>query len=92
MASDEISWDPIPHPRSAESSPTAKTPIVERAKGLLMFRHGIPSFQAFGLLIRFAQDQGLDLTTAAERLVRRVDLQEPRPDIGSGPRTDFPPK
>jgi len=71
----------VPHQRGPERSPTARTPIVERAKGLLMFRNGIASFEAFALLLRFAREQEIDLTTAAERLVDGVDLQESRPDL-----------
>jgi len=74
----------VPHRRGPERSPTARTPTVERAKGLLMFRHGIASFEAFALLLRYARQQDLDLTSAAERLVDGVDLQEIRPDAGSG--------
>jgi len=48
-----------------------------------MFRHGIASFEAFALLLRYARQQDLDLTSAAERLVDGVDLQEIRPDVGS---------
>ena len=73
----------VPHQRGPERSPTARTPAVERAKGLLMFRHGIASFEAFALLLRYARQQELDLTSAAERLVDGVDLREIRPDKGS---------
>lgn len=48
-----------------------------------MFRHGIASFEAFALLLRYARQQELDLTSAAERLVDGVDPQETRPDPGS---------
>ena len=73
----------VPHQREPERTPTARTPVVERAKGLLMFRHGIASFEAFALLLRFAREQDLDLTSAAQRLVDGVVLQE----TGSGSGT-----
>jgi len=87
MASDDMSRDPIPLQRTPEMSPTARTPVVERAKGLLMFRHGIPSFQAFALLLQYARTHGFDVTTAAERLVAGAELDaqsdsEARPGSG----------
>ena len=67
----------IPQRTKPERSATGRSPALERAKGLLMFRHGIPSFEAFALVLRFAREQGLDPTTAAERLVEGVELREP---------------
>ena len=66
----------MPRPREAERAPTASTPTVQRAKGLLMFRYGVASFEAFAMLFRLARMEGLDLTTAAERLIDSVELHE----------------
>jgi AmiR/NasT family two-component response regulator len=67
----------VPQERDPGRSPMRRSPVVERAKGLLMFRYGIPSFEAFALVLRFAREQGVDPTTAAERLVEGIELREP---------------
>ena len=78
MASEQATWGSvaIPRPREPEQAPTASTPTVQRAKGLLMFRYGVPSFEAFAILLTHARMHGLDLTTAAERLIDSVELHE----------------
>jgi len=55
---------------SGESSvPESGRIVTERAKGLLMLRHGVNSHHAFALLIRLAQNSGTDIATTAQRLL-----------------------
>ncbi len=48
--------------------------LVERAKGLLMKRHGIGEDEAYALLRRAAMDKGLKVADVAQRLVDVADL------------------
>lgn len=63
----------IPEPRPPTHDPTGAPRsgrlAVERAKGILMFRHGVNSHQAFAIMIRRAHMLETDVTSLAERLV-----------------------
>jgi response regulator NasT len=48
--------------------------LVERAKGLLMQRHGIAENEAYARLRKAAMDQGLKLADIAQRIVSVADL------------------
>lgn len=48
--------------------------VVERAKGLLMKRHGIEEEQAYALLRKTAMDKGLKLADVAQRIVDVAEL------------------
>ena len=63
----------IPQPRPPRDDPAGAPRsgrvTVERAKGILMFRHGVNSHQAFAILIRRAHMLDTDVTLLAERLI-----------------------
>ena len=48
--------------------------VVERAKGILMSRHGLSEEQAYGRLRKTAMDRGLKLAEVAQRVVDVADL------------------
>lgn len=48
--------------------------VVERAKGILMSRHGLSEEQAYGRLRKTAMDRGLKLADVAQRVVDVADL------------------
>jgi response regulator NasT len=48
--------------------------VVERAKGILMSRHGLSEEQAYGRLRKSAMDRGLKLAEVAQRVVDVADL------------------
>lgn len=52
----------------------AERKTVERAKGLLMERHGISEDEAYGRLRRMAMDKNLKLSELAQRLIDAADL------------------
>lgn len=89
MAMSNVSPERVPlsAERYGEDSLPSARVVIERAKGLLMFRHGIVSYQAFAVLIRLARQQGIDVVSAAERLVNGANLERIRGDSGSA-RTD----
>lgn len=58
-----------PRPQDASSVPESGRIAIERAKGLLMLRHGVNSHHAFAVLIRLAQASGSDIASTARRLV-----------------------
>jgi response regulator NasT len=48
--------------------------VVERAKGILMARHGMSEDQAYGRLRKTAMDRGMKLADVAQRIVDVADL------------------
>jgi response regulator NasT len=48
--------------------------VIDRAKGLLMKRQGLPEDEAYALLRKTAMDKGLKLAELAQRLVDAADL------------------
>jgi response regulator NasT len=48
--------------------------VVERAKGILMARHGLSEDQAYGRLRKTAMDRGMKLADVAQRIVDVADL------------------
>lgn len=52
----------------------AERKTVERAKGLLMERHGISEDEAYGKLRRMAMDKNLKLSELAQRIIDVADL------------------
>ncbi|HEY6773751.1 MAG TPA: ANTAR domain-containing protein [Oxalicibacterium sp.] len=52
----------------------AERKTVERAKGLLMKRHGVSEDEAYGKLRRMAMDKNLRLSELAQRLIEAADL------------------
>jgi response regulator NasT len=48
--------------------------VVDRAKGLLMKRHGIGEDEAYALLRKSSMDKGLKIADVARRLLDVVDL------------------
>jgi response regulator NasT len=50
--------------------------VVDRAKGLLMQRHGLSEPQAYARLRKAAMDKGLKLADVAQRIVDVADLLE----------------
>jgi hypothetical protein len=50
----------------------AHRPVVEHAKGALMLRYGIDSYQAFAVLVRWARVTHTPVHTIAETLVHGI--------------------
>jgi response regulator NasT len=48
--------------------------LVDRAKGLLMQRHGLPEAEAYARMRKTAMDRGLKLADVAQRLIDVQDL------------------
>ncbi|OYU75081.1 MAG: response regulator, partial [Burkholderiales bacterium PBB5] len=48
--------------------------VVERAKGLLMKRHGLSEDEAYARLRKTAMDKGLKLADLAQRMIDALDL------------------
>jgi hypothetical protein len=47
-------------------------PVVEQAKGVLMLRYGIGSYEAFAVLLGWSHEAGLSLAVVARALVEGV--------------------
>ncbi len=48
--------------------------VIERAKGLLMSKHGLPEQEAYAKLRKAAMDKGLKLAEVAQRLLDVADM------------------
>jgi response regulator NasT len=48
--------------------------VVDRAKGILMSRHGIGEDEAYGRLRKAAMDKGMKLADVAQRILDVSDL------------------
>ncbi|GAB2741215.1 ANTAR domain-containing protein [Nocardioides pakistanensis] len=46
--------------------------LVEQAKGALMFRYGITSYEALGVLLRWSRESGAGLTELSRALTHGV--------------------
>jgi hypothetical protein len=86
----------LPRPIAVRPSPPAvsaprplaasvvTTPVVEQAKGVLALRYGVGSYEALGILARWARSAHVDLVDVARTLVegvcqgRRRTLEEQR--------------
>jgi hypothetical protein len=58
----------------------ANRAIIERAKGALMRRYGMDTFQAFSLMVRWARQTHTPVHTLAKTLVQRIDEADPQPE------------
>ncbi|GAB3256813.1 ANTAR domain-containing protein [Nocardioides dilutus] len=56
----------------------ANRATIERAKGALMQRYGMDSFQAFSLMVRWARQTRTPLHTLAKTLVQGIDDADPQ--------------
>jgi hypothetical protein len=50
----------------------AEKPVVEQAKGVLMLRYGIGSYEAFAVLLGWSREAGLSVAVLARALVEGV--------------------
>ena len=51
---------------------TAQTSTIEQAKGVLMLRYGVGSYEAFAILVRWSQDAGVALPLIALALTSGI--------------------
>lgn len=60
---------------------------VERAKGMLMRRYGLDSFQAFSLMVRWARQTQTPVHTLAKTLVQGLAEEDPQTERRHRPLT-----
>jgi response regulator NasT len=60
--------------RDALSTELTERKLIDRAKGLLMQRHGLTEDDAFKRMRKTAMDKGLKLAEVAQRMLDVVDL------------------
>ena len=75
----DADWTPtseshVPERRAIDANRVA----VERAKGALMRRYGLQTFQAFSLMVRWSRLTRTPIHTLARTLVQRVDEADPQ--------------
>ena len=69
----------VPRQRGPETTPLERAPgprvaddpesaVVEQAKGVLMLRYGVGSYEAFAVLVRWSREAGVVLQEAARAL------------------------
>lgn len=58
----------------------ANRATIERAKGALMRRYGMDTFQAFSLLVRWARQTHTPVHTLAKTLVQGIHEADPQPE------------
>lgn len=58
----------------------ANRATIERAKGALMRRYGMDTFQAFSLMVRWARQTRTPVHTLARTLVQGVAEADPQPE------------
>lgn len=63
----------------------AHRPVVEHAKGALMLRYGIDSYQAFAVLVRWARVTHTPVHTIADTLVHGICEGNPRAGLRQQP-------
>jgi hypothetical protein len=74
---------PPPAPRPVAAS-VVTTPVVEQAKGVLALKYGVSSYEALGILARWARSAHVEVVDVARTLVegvcqgRRRTLEEQR--------------
>jgi hypothetical protein len=61
-----------PRPGHHHDLVEVETPVVEQAKGVLMLRYGIGSYEAFAVLLGWSREAGLSLAVVARALVEGV--------------------
>ena len=66
----------VPEHRAIE----ANRATIERAKGALMRRYGMDTFQAFSLMVRWARQTHTPVHTLARTLVQGLDEADPQPE------------
>lgn len=59
----------------------AATALVEQAKGALMLRYGVDSYQALALLVRWARVTHTPVTTIAHLLLRGICEGNPQAEV-----------
>lgn len=67
----------VPGPRVID----ANRPVVERAKGVLMMRYGIDSYQAFAVMVRWSRLTRTPVLTIAQTLLRGICEGNPQTEI-----------
>lgn len=60
---------------------------IERAKGALMRRYGVDTFQAFSLMVRWARQTHTPVHTLAMTLVQGIAEADPQPERRHRPLT-----
>ena len=65
----------------------ANRATIERARGALMRRYGVDTFQAFSLMVRWARQAHTPVHTLAKTLVQGIDDADP-PPRGATPAAD----
>jgi hypothetical protein len=82
-----VSTVAVRRPPGADSSPTvrrhwspAEEAVVEQAKGALMLRYGVGSFEALAALVRWSQDVDVPVVRIARILMRGVCQGRTPPD------------
>ena len=63
----------------------AHRPVIEHAKGALMLRYGIDSYQAFAVLVHWARVTHTPVHTVAHTLVHGICEGSPRTEALQGP-------
>lgn len=58
--------------------------LLEQAKGALMFRYGVSSYEALGVLLRWSRETGASVTELSRALTHGV-CQGRRPHAGGTP-------
>ena len=73
----------VPRQRGRETTPLERAPgprvpedpesaVVEQAKGVLMLRYGVGSYEAFAVLVRWSREAGVVLQESARALMEGV--------------------
>lgn len=57
---------------SVRTLPEPQGLLVEQAKGALMFRYGVTSYEALGVLLRWSRESGAGLTELSRALTHGV--------------------